>query len=194
MSPKLRPRNIEPKTSRIQWEKADPALRQQVVTFLHHSSGILPLRIARIIILLPGCVPFLLAALCLYIANTSREPIPPWIVGIYLTCCAAGFLGLLYKYLRHVPYMYPEKQPDVWFFRAKCHARHITSRHGSDHYGDYYFADFHKAGIPIHVETTHQNYQDNPAGKTFVFFKFNDRTGNPWSAFLEADDPAANKS
>jgi len=185
MSIPLRRRNIEPKTSRIQWEKADPALWQQAVTHLYQNSGIFPLRIARIVILLPMCVPFLLAALCLYVANTSDAPVPPWVLALYLSCCLAGFIGLLYAHLRRLPYMYPEKYPDVWFFRTKCHARRTSGAHDN-----YYFADFHKAGCSIHIEITHQNYKDNPVGKTFVFFKFNDRTGNLWAAFQD-EDPIA---
>ena len=45
-----------------------------------------------------------------------------------------------------------------------------------------YYANFQKGGGHICIRLAWYEYDANPTGKEYIFYKFNDRTGNRWTA------------
>ena len=173
----------EKEDSRIKWEKADSVTAGKLALAINkYSSGLVTAKVARILVFFPAVIWLIL--LVLYITLLAEHILQSGISSelvFYLVFGAAiVFLGilLLTRYIRFRPYLYPEKQPDIWIFRAKC-SDAGTHGMGSDMS---YHAYFQKGGGHIAIRITGYEYKLNPTGKEYLFFKFNDRTGNRWAA------------
>lgn len=174
---------VEEKNSRIQWEKADPDTAQKLVSAINKNShGIVSAKIARVVVFFPGVILLVLLAgyLNLIKNNYARLvfDIELFFYILYGALIVFFSVFMLRRYIKFRPYLYPEKQPDIWIFRAKCGD---ISRSGmrSD---ETYYANFQKGGGHICIRIQWFEYKANPTGKEYIFYKFNDHTGNRWAA------------
>ena len=81
------------------------------------------------------------------------------------------------RYRRFRPYLYPQRQPAIYIFRTKCAGVRTSGMRHDSHY-----AVFQKNGSHICIPLQWFEYETNPTGKEYIFYKFNDCTGNRWAA------------
>jgi hypothetical protein len=169
--------HVEPKDSRIKWTKADPDMVRKIAAAMERNAGIVPLSTGRKIIIPILFLP--LTMLYFFHMVTKNTEAPLWFSVPYIAAAILFFALFIGRYVKNIPYMYPEKRSDIWIFQAKC--QEISTDYDRDHF----FASFNKGGGFIQIRISHQEYDLNPVGKTYIFYKFNDKFGNPWNAILE---------
>jgi|GEM_PF-1659267 len=177
---------VEAKDSRIKWEKADAATCDKLLAVIRNDvSGF-----ARCTVFAPIFVPIGLLALFLFAAVRVT---PPLVFSVSYVCGGvAFFLLLLVNRIRELPYLYPEKQRNIWIFRAKCaditafsRARQYSSDGSFTESFDRFLqnhACFQKGGMHIAIPLPEGECGSDLVGKEYVFYKFNERRGNRWVA------------
>lgn len=173
---------IEEKNSRIKWEQADANTALKLSLAINkYSHGIVSAKVSRIVVFFPGVILLMLLGGFLYfLGNNYSQLVAAEIVFYILYALAIVFFArhFLVSYIKFRPYLYPERQPCIWIFYAKC-SDIRASGIGSD---EHYYAHFQKGGGHISISITGWEYKMNPTGKEYIFYKFNDRTGNRWAA------------
>lgn len=174
--------------SRIKWEVADSITTKKLCEAIRKKNyG----KIGRVIVYLPFV--FLVTIFCMFlfvlvsnfIQLQNEGSQSEWIFVIcFATVSLLGFLVffifLVRNYRKTIPYLYPEKQKNIWIFSATC--SDVTPYYVS---GDteHYSAYFQKGGIFIAIRITGYECKNKiPVGKEYLFYKFNDNTGNQWAA------------
>lgn len=124
----------------------------------------------------------LVGFLILFIQNFSRivGTIEIYFYAFYALAIVFFFVFLFVRYVKMRPYLYPEKQPGIWIFYAKCSDINVIMRNTST--TQRYYAYFQKGGIHISIPIQWFEHEANPRGKKYIFYKFNDCTGNRWAA------------
>lgn len=174
---------VEEADSRIKWEQADADVARKLAAAINKKSlGLASAKVARVVVFLPGIILLELWAGFTYLLISNFLRIVGTVEIIFYIIGGAALvfssIFLLTRYIKFRPYLYPERQPDIWTFRAKCSGIR-TSGQGSD---KLYYADFQKGGVHICIRLQAFEYKANPTGKEYIFFKFNNRTGNRWTA------------
>ena len=175
---KIKETNVEPESSRIEWEKADPITAKKLAGALKKNSA--PAWLVNLLLSFPTAFLLYFLVACVIMASKSSFPeiIALCILGIFPACL---FLGILaYKYLEMRPYLYPEKQAELWIFRTKCSRVAISGSRHSSRTQDY-FAYFNSKAGKISIRIPYKEYNLNPVGKEYIFFKFKNQTGKRWT-------------
>jgi len=204
---------VEEKNSRIKWEKADPVTKQKLSAAINkYSFDSVPIKVVRVLVFTPGL--FILVPLIIFLSQIKNSD-TPLVVSIIVYASLAFFaIVFLNIYIKFRPYLYPERQPDIWIFQAKCDGREAwgrndgpaeremyerqpdiwifqakcdgryacVGRNGEDFEREVYFANFQKAGGRMRIKISEHEYESNPIGEKYIFYKFNDRCGNRWAA------------
>ena len=173
---------VEEKNSRIKWEKADPVTKQKLSAAINkYSFDSVPIKVVRVLVFTPSL--FILVPLIIFLSQIKNSD-TPLVVSIIVYASLAFFaIVFLNIYIKFRPYLYPERQPDIWIFQAKCDGRYAcVGRNGEDFEREVYFANFQKAGGRMRIKISEHEYESNPIGKKYIFYKFNDRCGNRWAA------------
>ena len=173
---------VEEKNSRIKWEKADPVTKQKLSAAINkYSFDSVPIKVVRVLVFTPGL--FILVPLIIFLSQIKNSD-TPLVVSIIVYASLAFFaIVFLNIYIKFRPYLYPERQPDIWIFQAKCDGRYAcVGRNGEDFEREVYFANFQKAGGRMRIKISEHEYESNPIGEKYIFYKFNDRCGNRWAA------------
>ena len=110
---------VEEKNSRIKWEKADPDTAQKLVSAINKNShGVVSVKIARVVVFFPGIILLVLLAgyLNLLKNNYARLVLDIELFFYILYGALMVFFSvfMLRRYIKFRPYLYPEKQPDIW--------------------------------------------------------------------------------
>lgn len=177
---------VEEQDSRIKWKKADPATAQKLAAAIPAYNGreALVKTPAKLVVYLSTAILLVLLAVVLITAKDSDRPLVILIPGVASILFVAVFL--LARYRKAKSYLSPEKQAGIWIFRAKC--SDMPDFGAFDRDRRYYPIHFQKGGAHICIYITAWEYKQYKAGKMafigkeFVFYKFNDKTGNPWKA------------
>ena len=172
----------EQKHSRIKWEIADAETARSLAAAIQkYSYGLVNAKVARVVVFTPGVLllVILVGFLSLLIRNYSRivGSIEIYFYIFYLVAIVFFAVFLLVRYIKFRPYLYPERQPCIRIFRAKCASLSTRGMRRND-----YYANFQKGGGHICIRIEWHEYDANPTGKEYIFYKFNDRTGNRWTA------------
>ena len=171
---------VEEKNSRIKWAKADPITKQKLsVAINKYSHGLVSARVARVLVFIPSIV--LLVLLIIFLSKVKNSNTPLVVFIIFFVTLTFFTIFFLIESIKFRPYLYPERQHDIWIFRARCEGR-STFGQGSD---EVYFATFQKGGGHISIRISGYEYDSNPIGTEYIFYKFNDRCGNQWAAIEE---------
>ncbi len=168
--------HTETEDSRIQWTKADAITARKLAHAIRNNAGLTPRGFGRILLFLPVLAP--IAILMIFWKIVQVNPPPLWLTVIVLSAGTLMFAGILTACIRYLPYVYPEKQSDIWIFRAVC-SDIFASGPSSD---ALCFAAFQQGGGHIRIEITYREYKANPTGKEYIFYKFNERRNNRWAA------------
>lgn len=175
--------SIEEENSRIKWEKADKATAKKLrsaiknpqIYKLKSTRGIGP----SIIFLI---FPILLLLFYLFLIAESQ----PFYMHIVVVCAVSFFFFtyLITRYLKTPPRpRFNLENYDIWIKRAKC-TDIFTSGIGSD---EQYFAAFNIGRVHVSLRLYRFQYKANPVGEEYIFFKFNNKHGNPWQAVSTND-------
>lgn len=172
-------KNIEPKNSTINWSKADPITKKRLTDVLVKKN-----KVARIVgnlffFLVIGAILFVIGY-CIDLAIKNQDIIVFYLIIILFGCILLGVC--IYGYIKGRPYMYPEKQSEIWIFRTKCSRIGESSRYTlRDETNHGYFAFFNSKAGQICMLIPYAEYISNPVSKEYIFYKFNNRTGNRWT-------------
>lgn len=163
----------------IEWEKADDITTAKLTIAIKKYNGFPPATIANTMFLIPTV--FLLCVLVATAVEALKIPVsesfPLYIIGVFLPGLILS--ALFINYVKIKPYLYPEKQSTIWIYRTKCFRRETSDRRYTVSPSGY-FALFNSKGGQIHIAISQNEYDSNPVGKQYIFYKFNDRIGNPW--------------
>lgn len=175
---------VEQKDSRIKWELADAETSRKLILALGKNTyGLRGLGV-RLVIFFPVAILMALLVGFVYMLIQNFQRIAGTVESVFYALYAAAIaffsVFLLIQYIKMRPYLYPERQPGIWIFRAKCSDINLIMRGTSD--TQRYYAYFQKGGGHISIPIQWSEHQANPRGKEYVFYKFNDRTGNRWAA------------
>lgn len=169
--------SVEQKDSRIKWERADAETTRKIILALKKNRYGLWVR------LLTG-FPFVifLALLLGFLVKIFRNPdlIDTASMIFSAFCFTIIFVVYLVRYIKLRPYLYLERQSGIWIFRAKCADINIILRNSGRERR--YYAYFQKGGIHISIPIRQSVHKANPKGEEYIFYKFNNRTGNRWAA------------
>lgn len=174
---------VEEKNSRIRWEVADADIAPRLAAAINKNShGLINAKAARVIVFIPGLILLAITAgfVRLFVRNFERlfQGVEIYIYLFFALAIVFFGVFLLRRYIKFRPYLYPERQQTIWIFRAKCSDTHISGMTSDQSY----YANFQKGGGHICIRLQWSEYQANPVGEEYIFFKFNDRTGNRWAA------------
>lgn len=174
--------------SRIKWEVADPITTKKLCEAIRKKNyG----KVGRVIVYLPFVVlvtifcMFLFVLVLNFIRLQNEGSKSEWLFVICFATVSLLFFLLLFVFLvrnhrKEIPYLYPEKQKNIWVFSATC--SDVTPYHLSGN-KEHYSAYFQKGGIFIAVRITgYECKNKTPVGKEYLFYKFNSNTGNQWTA------------
>lgn len=162
----------ERKDSRIKWDKADPDMAQRLLDAINRQ--LKPTVVVRFFAIIPfsGVAMFL----AYYFLILLKENPPLLFSFVYLAICGAFLVFLFLAFIK--PFLFPIKRRDIWTFHAKC-----TDVSFYNPSRDHYFAYFQKGGGHISLKITADECKKRlPVGKEYIFYKFNNRTGNRWCA------------
>lgn len=164
----------EPKDSRIKWEKVPKEQSSAILKKINDDSKLSPIAV----IFMMGSIGFIIM-LSVFIFTLEPNDRPPiWFSAFFLLFCLF-FLSILIIPIVQ-PYLFPIKNKDLWVFYAKCSDVSLYSA-GSDR--SHYCAYFQQGGIHIALKITGYECREKiPVGKKYMFYKFNDRTKNPFRA------------
>ena len=171
--------SVEERGSRIKWIKADPDMARKLAAAIKNDAGPIPMFIGRINVFAPLVI--LIGLLTAFFYMTKETPAPLFFSIPFVSAGCVFFVLFLWRGIKLLPYFYPEKQADIWIFRAKC-GEVYSSGIGSD---ERYYATFQKGGGHISLDLGWCN-EPELVGKEFIFYKFNDKCGNRWTA-IRAD-------
>lgn len=134
---------VEEKDSRIQWEQADvKTARKLALAVNKYAHGIASSKVGRIIVFLPGVILFVILIGYLYLLKSNYARLVFDVEGVFYILFALSIvffaIFLLGQYIRFRHYLYPERQPCIWIFYAKCYEV-STMGVGSD---ERYYAHF----------------------------------------------------
>lgn len=178
---RIREINIEKKGSPVKWDKADPSTAKKIAAAIKSKSAT---RFCEI--LLFTSTVFLLYVVVGCVIEASKVSFPEslvlYLLGVFLPCLILCLLK--YKYSKERPYLYPERQAVIWIYRTTCCGRKLSGGRYTSHSLGYY-AYFNSKGGQIHIPISQEVYDSNPVGKKYIFYKFNNRTGNRWAAIPE---------
>ncbi|MFV0400584.1 MAG: hypothetical protein ACK5LX_08195 [Oscillospiraceae bacterium] len=167
---------VEKKDSRIKWATADALTAQKLAAAINKTShGLVTAKAARIVVFFPAVL--LLSFLVGYIILVQGSPTPLAFSILFILAVLFFSAHFLIGYIKFRPYLYPERQPGIWIFRAKCSDIATRGAHN-----EYHYAFFDKGGGHIQIKISRRVYDSNPVGKVYIFYKFNDRPGNRWAA------------
>ena len=190
--------SVEKKDSRIKWEKADSATAEKLRVAARNKVS----SVERITVFLPVFTPMVVLVVFFFMTKemilsilSSNPDIP---VGIIVSVFVLVFsVVILIDCIKKLPYLYPEKQQNIWVFRAKCSdvatfnmIRHFDrGENGFTAEFDRYLqnhACFQKGGVHIAIPLSSDENESNLIGKEYIFYKFNEGCGNRWQA-VQAD-------
>ena len=173
---------VEKKDSRIKWERADVDTAKKLASAIHKNSyGTAMIMVARIVVLFPFAILLTILVMFLGLLKINYARIvndTEIVVYIFYAACILFFLVfLVIRYMKMRPYLYPARQKRMWIFRTKCASTSVSGMRRND-----YYANFQRGGDHICIQIQWPEYQANPKGKEYIFYKFNDRVGNRWAA------------
>lgn len=174
---------VEEANSNIKWEQADADTARKLATIINKNiHGLISAKVARIVMFILGAILLVLwiGFLHLLMNNFLRIVSSIEIIFYVIFGASIAFFSIfaLTRYIKVKPYLYPDKQPCIWVFHAKCTGIRVSGPRSDK----LYYADFQKGGGHICIRLQPFEYKANPTGKEYIFFKFNNRTGNRWAA------------
>lgn len=174
--------SIEEKDSRVKWEKADVLTAEKLKAAIK-SRQIYTLRSVRgsgvssIFLVFP-------VLLLLFYFFVIAETQPFYVHIIVVSALSIFFFGYLIRFIKHPPRpSFNFKNRDIWIKRAKCNDLFISGT-GSD---KKYLAAFQMGTVHVCLRMRLFQYQVNPVGEEYIFFKFNKQYGNTWEAVSAVD-------
>jgi len=169
------PINYEPKDSRIEWEKLDSDTTRRLLAAIRKDNA-LGTPIGRIIV---TAIFFFPISMLVFLIREFSSTNTPFLLTIpFLAPLIIIITIFIIGYLQQIPWIHEKIHPNIWVFHSKCN----TIRNYNPSHHNNCIAEFHKRGKKIYLHLLGDEYKSDPVGKDYIFYKFNNRTGNYWKA------------
>lgn len=178
-------KNIEPAHSQIEWGRPDLTTEKALISKLYNKNKKSRVLVNIVMVLITIFLVFTIVY-CLFQVSKDIGSIFFYMFGIVPASIILG--ALWYQYMKGRPYMYPEKQTEIFIFRSKCFQIGTSSRTTtSSKTNRGYYAFFNSKAGKISMLIPYKEYVSNPVGKEYIFYKFNNKTGNKWMNIVSDD-------